>query len=257
MKNPFYSFYIEMSSNTSLKSFDEIYYKCNVDYYRKFKKILMFFSIVLAIVCIAVIIISNGWVQSLFATLLGGTLSSIVWFISVIITDEMNYRINQIDDTILQIDRLVSELHMLNQYFIKGMKVIPIDFNNLLYRLCNLLQVINDLSIIETIDNNGLKFKWIDGPYINIDEFKKSSMEILNHSHILLKEYTVEQLNDFIIYNEKCLDREFNELKKVLLKRKGYILCGKAPIPQDKVQDRLIKAKLFDKIFNRNQKETE
>ena len=68
----------------------------------------------------------------------------------------------------------------------------------------------------------------------------------------MLKIYTTEQLSNFIIYNEKYLDGQLKELKNILLKRKGYILCGKAPIPQDKVQDRLNKANLFDKIFNHN-----
>lgn len=99
-------------------------------------------SILLAIVCIVVIILSEGWIQSLFATLLGGALGSIVWLISVIVTDDINYRINQIDNVILQIDKLIANLHIFNHYFVDGMTIINIDANNLIYRLCNLLQTV-------------------------------------------------------------------------------------------------------------------
>lgn len=198
-----------------------------------------------------VIVLSEGWVQSLFATLLGGVLSSIVWLISVRVTDDMNYRINQIDNVILQIDNLIANLHTFNHYFVEGMTIINIDANNLIYRLCNLLQVVTDLQIISDIDSSDLKFKWVDETDINIQEFEERSEQILSNTD-MLKIYTTEQLSNFIIYNEKYLDGQLKELKNILLKRKGYILCGKAPIPQDKVQDRLNKANLFDKIFNHN-----
>ena len=131
------------------------------------------------------------------------------------------------------------------------MTIINIDANNLIYRLCNLLQVVTDLQIISDIDSSDLKFKWVDETDINIQEFEERSEQILSNTD-MLKIYTTEQLSNFIIYNEKYLDGQLKELKNILLKRKGYILCGKAPIPQDKVQDRLNKANLFDKIFNHN-----
>lgn len=256
MKNPFYPFSIEVSGFTCLKSLDGIYYKRNVEYYRKFKKLLIILSVILAMSCIIMIVLSDGWKQSLFATLLGGALSSIVWFISVMITDDINYRINQLDNVILQIDRLLSNLHTFNHYFVNGMAVIHIDPNNLLYRLCNLLQVISELCAISDIDSSGLKFKWINEADITIQEFNKYSGQILSNINAVLKIYTVKQLSDFVIYNEKYLDGQLNGLKNALLKRKGYILCGKAPIPQDKVKNRIKKANLFDKVFNHNQKGT-
>lgn len=253
MKNPFYPFSIEVSGYTCLKSLEEIYYKRNVEYYQKFKKLLMVCSILLAMVCIVVIVLSGGWMQSLFATLLGGALSSIVWLISVIITDDMNYRINQIDNVILQIDKLSVSLHTFNHYLVNGMTVKTIDSNNLIYRLCNLLQVVVDLQIIDNIESNGLKFKWVDKTDINAQEFEeRSEQQILSNINDILKIYTLEQISNFVIYNEKYLDGQLKGLKDVLLKRKGYILCGKVPIPQDKAQSRLNKAKLFDKIFNRS-----
>lgn len=251
MKNPFYPFSVEVSGCACLKSLEGIYYKRNIEYYQKFKKSLTACSILLAIVCVAVIVLSDGWMQSLFATLLGGALSSIVWLISVIVTDDMNYRINQIDNVILQIDKLIANLHVFKHYFVDGMAVININANNLIYRLCNLLQVVMDLQIISNIDSSDLKFKWVDETDINIQEFEERSEQILSDTD-MLKIYTTEQLSNFVIYNEKYLDGQLKELKSILLKRKGYILCGKAPIPQDKVQDRLNKAKLFDKIFNCN-----
>lgn len=257
MKNPFYPFSIEVSGCTCLKSFEGIYYKRNVEYYQKFKKSLMVCSLLLAMVCIVVIVLSTGWMQSLFATLLGGTLSSIVWLISVIITDDMNYRINQIDNVILQVDKLITNLHIFNHYFVDGITVINIDANNLIYRLCNLLQVISGLQIINNIDSSNLKFKWVDETDINVQKFEERSEQILSNINDILKIYTIKKISNFVIYNEKYLDGQLKGLKEVLLKRKGYILCGKALIPQDKVQDRLNKAKLFDKIFNHNiQKET-
>lgn len=81
MRNPFYTFSVEVLGATCLKSLEGIYYKRNIEYYQKFKKSLMVCSILLAIVCIVVIILSEGWIQSLFATLLGGALGSIVWLI--------------------------------------------------------------------------------------------------------------------------------------------------------------------------------
>lgn len=255
MKNPFYPFSIEVPGLTCLKSLDGIYYKRNVEYYQKFKKTLMIFSVILAVVFIIVIILSDGWVQSLFATLLGGTFSSIVWLISVMITDDMNYRINQLDNVILQIDKLLTNLHTFNHYFVDGITVVQIDANNLLYRLCNILQVIADLQIISDIDNSNLKFRWINETEINLQEFEEYSGQILSNANNVLKIYTEKQLSNFIIYNEKYLEGQLNGLKNTLLKRKGYILCGKAPIPQDKVQNRMNKANLFDKIFN-NQRDT-
>lgn len=252
MKNPFYPFSIEVSGCTCLKSLEGIYHKRNTEYYQKFKKSLMIFSIVLMIICTVVIIKSEGWVQSLFATLLGGTLSSIIWLISVRITDDMNYRINQLDNVMLQIDKLVSNLHTFNHYFVDGMMVVNIDANNLIYRLCNLLQVVTDLQIVNNIDSSNLKFKWIDETDINVQEFEEHSEQILSNINDILKMYTTEQLSNFVIYNEKYLDGQLKELKNILLKRKGYILCGKAPIPQNKVQDRLNKANMFDTIFNHN-----
>ena len=251
MKNPFYTFSVEVLGATCLKSLEGIYYKRNIEYYQKFKKSLMVCSILLAIVCIVVIILSEGWIQSLFATLLGGALGSIVWLISVIVTDDINYRINQIDNVILQIDKLIANLHIFNHYFVDGMTIINIDANNLTYRLCNLLQTVTDLQSVSDIDSSALKFKWIDETNINVQEFEERSEQILSTTD-MLKTYTTEQLSNFVIYNEKYLDGQLKELKNILLKRKGYILCGKAPIPQDKVQDRLNKANMFDTIFNHN-----
>lgn len=252
MKNPFCPFSVEMSGCTCLKSLEGIYYKRNVEYYQKFKKLSMICSILLAMVCVMVIVFSKGWVQSLFATLLGGDLSSIVWLISVIITDDMNYRINQIDNVILQIDKLSSNLHIFNYYFVNGMTVKTIDSNNLIYRLCNLRQVVNNLQSIDNVDSNDLKFKWVDGTDINIQEFEEQSNQILSNITDILKTYTLEQISDFVIYNEKYLDGQLKGLKDVLLKRKSYILCGNAPVPPDKIQSKVNKAKLFDKIFNHN-----
>lgn len=251
MKNPFYTFSVEVLGSTCLKSLEGIYYKRNIEYYQKFKKSLMVSSILLAIVCIVVIILSEGWIQSLFATLLGGALGSIVWLISVIVTDDINYRINQIDNVILQIDKLIANLHIFNHYFVDGMTIINIDANNLTYRLCNLLQTVTDLQSVSDIDSSALKFKWIDETNINVQEFEERSEQILSTTD-MLKTYTTEQLSNFVIYNEKYLDGQLKGLKNILLKRKGYILCGKAPIPQDKVQDRLNKVNMFDTIFNHN-----
>lgn len=251
MRNPFYTFCVEVLGATCLKSLEGIYYKRNIEYYQKFKKSLMVCSILLAIVCIVVIILSDGWIQSLFATLLGGALGSIVWLISVIVTDDINYRINQIDNVILQIDKLIANLHIFNHYFVDGMTIINIDANNLIYRLCNLLQTVTDLQSVSDIDSSALKFKWIDETNINVQEFGERSEQILSTTD-MLKTYTTEQLSNFVIYNEKYLDGQLKGLKNILLKRKGYILCGKVPIPQDKVQDRLNKANMFDTIFNHN-----
>lgn len=251
MKNPFYTFSVEVLGSTCLKSLEGIYYKRNIEYYQKFKKSLMVCSILLAIVCIVVIILSEGWIQSLFATLLGGALGSIVWLISVIVTDDINCRINQIDNVILQIDKLIANIHIFNHYFVDGMTIINIDANNLIYRLCNLLQTVTDLQSVSDIDSSALKFKWIDEANINVQEFGERSEQILSTTD-MLKTYTTEQLSNFVIYNEKYLDGQLKGLKNILLKRKGYILCGKVPIPQDKVQDRLNKANMFDTIFNHN-----
>lgn len=254
MKNPFYPFSVEVSGTTCLKSLDGIYYKRNIEYYQKFKKMLILLSILLSAVCVVVIILFDGWVQSLFATLLGGALSSIVWFISVIITDDMNYRINKIDDIISQIESLVSRLCTFNHYFVDNMDIIPVDSNNVCYRLCNLLQVITDLQIVKDIDSNDLKFKWIDGADICVQEFENYIEHTLSNMNEVLVKHDFKQLWNVVTYNEKYLSGQLTELKSVLLKRKGYILCGKAPIPQNKVADRINKANLFDKIFNHNQK---
>lgn len=252
MKNPFYPFDVEVLGSTCLKSLEGIYYKRNIEYYRKFKKSLMVCSILLAIVCIVVIIFSEGWIQSLFATLLGSALGSIVWLISVIVTDDMNYRVNQIDNVILQIDKSIANLHMFNHCFVDGMTVKTIDSNNLIYRLCNLRQVVDNLQSIDSIDSNDLKFKWADETDIDIQEFEERSEQILSNINDVLKTYTLKQISDFVIYNENYLDGQLKGLKDVLLKRKSYILCGKVPIPPDKMQSRVNKAKLFDKIFNHN-----
>lgn len=252
MKNPFQPFSIDVSGFTCLKSLDDIYYKRNIEYYQKFKKILMLLSTLLSAICIVIIILSDGWVQSLFAALLGGALSSIVWFISVRITDDMNYRISKIDDIISQIGVLVHQLCTFNYYFVDGMKIIPVDANNICYRLCNLLQVIVDLQSVKDIDSNDLKFKCIDETDTGVKEFENHIEYILSNMNDVLGKYNFNQLWNVVTYNEKYLSGQLTELKNILLKRKSYILCGKAPIPQSKVESRINKANLFDRVFNRS-----
>ena len=166
----------------------------------------------------------------------------------------MNYRISRLDNVISQIDGLISELCTFNHYFVEGMEIVPIEANNLCYRLCKLLQVISELSVINEIDCDDLKFKWINETNVDIQSFQDSLEQMISNISFVLGVYTEKQLSDFVIYNEKYLSGQLKGLKNVLLKRKCYILCGKAPIPQNKVQNRINKANLFNRIFNRNQK---
>ena len=253
MKNLFYPFSVEVHGFTTLKSLEGIYYQNNIDTYRIFKKWLLFFSLILAIICIVFVTHSDGWVQSLFATLLGGVLSSLVWWISVILTDNMNYRINQIDFVISKIDNLLSDLRSPNYCFVDGMKVTYLNTNNLYYRMINLAQVATDLHCTKEINSDELKLKWVDETDISVQDFMIHFDDAMRHSEEFQK-YTIEQLSDFVVYNERRLEGQLLGLKDVLLKRKNYILCGDAPIPFDKAQARIDKAKFFDKIFNHNKK---
>ena len=255
MKNPFYPFSVEVHGFTSLKSLEGIYNKNNIGSYRTFKKWLLTLSVFLAIICIGFIIFCDGWIQSLSATFLGGTLSSIVWWISVILSDEMNYRVNQIDSVISKIDDISSDLHSFKHYFVDGMKVTPVNPNSLHYRMINLLQIITNLRATKDINSDDLMLKWIDKTDISVQDFMERADMIMFNAEQLYKSYTNEQLSDFVIYNERHIDGQLQGLKDVLLKRKGYILCGKAPIPPDKVQARINKANTFDKIFNHKAKE--
>lgn len=254
MKNPYYPFSVEVHGFTSLKSLEGIYYHNNVDSYRRFKKWLFVASVILAIICILCIIFTTDWKQSLFATLLGGVFSSIVWWISVILTDEMNYRINQIDSVIAKIDEILSDIHSFKHYFIDGMKVLQANPSDLYYRLVNLLQVVTNLRAVKEINSDDLKLKWFDETDILIHEFEEKMGVVLFHQDELFKKHSIEQLNNFVVYNERQIDGQLSGLKDVLLKRKGYILCGHAPIPADKVQERIDKANKFDKIFNNKRK---
>lgn len=255
MKNPYYPFSVEVSGFTSLKSLDGIYYRNNVDSYRRFKKWLFVASVILAFICILCVVFTTDWKQSLFATLLGGVLSSIVWWISVILTDEMNYRINQIDSVIAKIDGILSDIHSFKHYFTDGMKVFNVDQNNLYYRLINLLQIIADLRAVKEINSDDLELKWFDETDVSVCEFEEKVDVILVHRDELFEKYSLEQLSDFVIYNERQIDGQLSGLKDVLLKRKDYILCGHAPIPADKVQERIDRANKFDKIFNNKRKD--
>lgn len=255
MKNPYYPFSVEVGGFTSLKSLDGIYYRNNVGSYRRFKKWLFVASVILAVICILCVMLTTGWKQSLFATLLGGVFSSIVWWISVILTDEMNYRINQIDSVIAKIDSILSDIHSFKHYFIDGMKVFKANPNDLHYRLIKLLQVITDLRAVKEINSDDLKLKWFDETDISVHEFEEKMDVILSHQNELFKKYSLEQLSDFVIYNERQIDGQLSGLKDVLLKRKGYILCGHAPIPADKAQERIERANKFDKIFNNKRKD--
>lgn len=162
----------------------------------------------------------------------------------------MNYRINQIDSVIAKIDKILSDIHSFKHYFIDGMKVFQANPSDLHYRLVNILQVITDLRAVKEINSDDLKLKWIDGTDISVQEFEEKIDGILFHQDELFKKYSTEQLNDFVVYNERQIDGQLSGLKDVLLKRKGYILCGHAPIPADKAQERIDKANKFDKIFN-------
>lgn len=254
MKNPYYPFSVEACGFTRLKSLDGIYYRNNVDSYRRFKKWLFVTSVILAFICILCVVFTTDWKQSLFATLLGGVFSSIVWWISVILTDEMNYRINQIDSVIAKIDDILLDIHSFKHYFIDGMKVFNANPNNLHYRLINLLQVITNLRAVKEINSDDLELKWFDETDISVCEFEEKMDVILFHQDELFKKYSFAQLSDFVIYNERHIDGQLSGLKDVLLKRKGYILCGHAPIPADKAQERIDRANKFDKIFNNKRK---
>lgn len=249
MKNPYYPFSIEVSGFTSLKAFEDIYYKNNIDYYNKFKTKLIVCSFIFSLLFVLLIILTNGWLQTLASTLLGATFSLITWVFSVKINDEMNYRINQIDNLIFKIDRLLQKLQEPEGYYKEGLKIIKIDTNNLVFRLCNLSQVIVDLSSINEIDSKELEFKSFNTTNINVSEMEELLDEMITNKN-LLDECLIKRLSNFICYNEKYLKDQLNGLKNVLLKRKGYILCGKAPFPYEEAQKRIKKAELFDKIFN-------
>lgn len=255
MKNPYYPFSVEVNSLTSLKSLDGIYYRNNIDSYRRFKNWLIVVSVISVFIFALFIVFTTGWKQTLFATLLGGALSSIVWWISVIQTDEMNYRINQIDSVIAKIDGILLNIHSSKYYFIDGMKVFNTNSNDLYYRLINLLQIVIDLRAVKEINSDDLKLKWFDEIDISVHEFEEKIDVMLSHQEELFKKYSFEQLNDFVIYNEREMNGQLSGLKDDLLKRKGYILCGHAPIPADKVQERIDKANKFDKIFNNKRKD--
>lgn len=255
MKNPYYPFSVEVGGFTSLKSLDGIYYRNNVDSYRRFKKWSFVASIILAFVFALCVVFTTDWVQSLFAALLGGVFSFIVWWVSVILTDEMNYRINQIDIVIAKIDDILSDIHSFKHYLVDGMKVFNANPNELHYRLINLLQVIAKLRAVKEINSDDLELKWFDETDISVYEFGEKMGAILFHQDELFKKYSLEQLSDFVIYNERQIDGQLSGLKDVLLKRKGYILCGHAPIPADKAQERIDRANKFDKIFNNKRKD--
>jgi hypothetical protein len=239
---------MEISGFTSLKCLEEIYYKADVDYYRKSKKILLIFSIILSVLCILFVIVSDGWVQSLFSVLFGGVLSLIVWLVSVRLTDEMNYRIARVDNAIAYIDKMQTDLHTFDAYGIEGLQIIYFGKDNILYRMCHLLQIINDLCTGDVIDSSELELKWIDTSDLPINDFAKKLDRIIFEKTFL--QYTDEQLTGLVTYNEQYLDGQLSGLKDVLLKRKSYILCGNAPIPAGKVQNRINKANKFDRIFH-------
>ena len=161
----------------------------------------------------------------------------------------MNYRINQIDNLIFKIDRLLQKLQEPEGYYEEGLKIIKIDTNNLVFRLCNLSQVIADLFSINEIDSKELEFKSFNTTNINVSEMEKLLDEMITNKN-LLDECSIKRLSNFICCNEKCLKDQLDGLKDVLLKRKGYILCGKAPFPYKEAQKRIKKAELFDKVFN-------
>ena len=254
MKNPYYPFSVEVNGFTSLKSLDGVYYHNNVGSYRRFKKCLLGISIILAVICILGVVFTTDYWQSLFATMLGGVFSSIVWWVSVLITDEMNYRINQIDSVIAKIDGISSDIHSFKYYFTEGMKVYQLNPSDLYYRLVKLLQIIVNLRATKEINSDDLKLKWFDETDIAIHEFAEEMDAILSNQEELFKKYSIEQLGDFVVYNEKLIDGQLYGLKDVLIKRKGYILCGHAPVPVDKVQERIDRANKFDKIFNKKER---
>ncbi len=209
----------------------EVDYKYNLDTYKMGKRgILIFALFVLVALFIAMEHTDSPVFQTIFGAFMGGSLSLLVWLITIWQQDKMNYEVANIDYHIMAIDEHLDFIHSKVQ-FIDPDKydMVEADSRNLAYRFVHLLLLVGSLSSDKAIDTSNLRLKFSDENEYNLQEYVEKCDELCNKglANIIILQ---EKWEEIISWNYYTIDRHLNEIKKKLFRYKIYILRGNAPM---------------------------
>lgn len=249
IKNPRYPYRIE-STGGCLLNCNNAKYDKNLDTYNTFKKISLVLCVILATACIFCIIFTKGWPQVLFSAILGGIGSMLVWIISVHHHDIMDSEISLIELDITRVDALLNYYHNTVYFIAPDESEIKIaDPNNVKFRLAKLTQLIVNISAEPVIDSSKMKYKWFDNKEYSATEFVDNFENLMKSDSD--QKYELKWFQQILSWNEHYIEDQLMRLKDILQRRKSYILCGDAPVPNDRLENYAKQAESLDKVINK------
>lgn len=246
MKNPYYPYFIDHRSKLKI-DYPKADYKYNHDGYNRIKRFFWSLSLIGIIVCVMVIYyIKSSIIQTIFASLLGGLSSLLVWLITIKYQDKISFELAIIDEAVSSAERHLSDLHR-TIYFIDPSEciIIPSDNNDLKFRLINFSQVLSNICSDQELTEH-ITLKWFDKSECTVFEYESRWMNMLRKPI----PYSEQELKHILYWNEHSVETELSKLKEHLLGYKKYILCGNVPVRECDLKRYQIKADKFDKILN-------
>lgn len=195
-------------------------YKYNYGTYRR-SKIWFIISAVIGIaVSLAIVFMSeDARIQTLFATLIGGLLSVIVWIATSFVSDKIKQEQDEIDRLIYAVDRHIDRIH--KGVYLVDPRTYSIDKaneNDDWFRFLWLMQLCVNLTSDENINSSKLVFRW-EGQELSIkDYYSNCEKLILNHKLVLDEEHM--KMVDWNLFE---MESHLNRLKDKLLRYKTYL----------------------------------
>lgn len=253
MKNPYYPYTVDNRSKLKI-DYPKADYKYNYDKYKRKKQNFFLFSIIGIIFCIIIIYyIKSDIMQTVFASILGGLISLLIWLMTVDYQDKVSLELSIIDEALLCVDKHLEYLRgTINLINPCEYTVIQLDNDDLRFRLYHFLQEICNIdSDKELIEN--LVLKWFDGSDCTLLEYKNKWFNMAN-SETKTIPYQTQNIKKTLDWNEYIVKTELLKLKKHLLNYKKYILCGDVPVRKCDLKQYQTKANRFDRIFNKKKK---
>lgn len=223
--------------------------KYNADTYDFSKICILFFSIVLLIVSVLLIIFSkNSILQMIASAVLGGVFSAIVWLITVWHNDKTNAEISRIEHRLYIVDSLINSINTTTNIInYETLEITSCDQDDYIKRLLIFVGKLTNIKGIKEIDCSKLELKWLDGQDCFIDNFLKKFNHFMENPEPIKSNYDIDKILNL---NEYILKTELTRLKEKLLRQRLYVICGDAPVDQKDV-DRRIKLKRIFEIFNK------
>lgn len=218
-----------VADNTTLDC-PKVNYKYNKDSYDKNNSLFWKFSVVGLIISLFLIIFSNNSIiQTVSGAFLGGILSLIVWLLTIIHQDKMNYEIANIDMHIMEIEEHLdfqnSKVKFINP---EDDELVQADSKLIVHRFMHLLQLCTNLYCDERINTEELQLRVLNNEECSLKEYLTICENICQNNFVELICYEKEW-DKIIAWNNYFIDWKLQDLKKKLVRYKFYILCGNAP----------------------------